>query len=99
MTTTLRSSEVQDYSSTKVRAALLPGGDAAAAFGMRCCDGTGGDCVCEEPDACPECDPNPPDGPYGDCASNTCDAPEHASDGPECPISPRNPRLLSRRTL
>ena len=40
-----------------------------AAFGMRCCDGAGGDCVCEEPDACPECDPNPPDGPYGDCAS------------------------------
>ena len=39
-------------------------------FGMACCDGSGGGCSCMPQSACPQCNPNPPDGPYARCKTN-----------------------------
>eukprot|EP00966_Prymnesium_polylepis_P232616 5379941-Prymnesium_polylepis.2 len=41
------------------------------AFGMQCCDGTGGNCACMPAASCPQCSAHPPDGPYARCADNS----------------------------
>jgi KDEL-tailed cysteine endopeptidase len=49
------------------------------AFGMTCCDGTGGNCACMPASSCPQCSVHPPDGPYARCADNS-----NCAAGSEC---------------
>ena len=48
------------------------------AFGMWCCDGTGGGCSCQPAASCPQCNPNPPKGHYARCKDNSACMPNHS---------------------